>query len=72
MAIIIDMDMPKSCKECTFRVSDEYDYTNICAARETKPWGIDYTDKRAEWCPLQETAPVVHGRWILSTDMTYN
>lgn len=55
--IKIDMEMPKSCKECRFRISS---YISYCIAKEPVFRPIPFEEERAKlnnrpsWCPLQE------------------
>lgn len=75
--LIKNTTMPKNCIECPMQfggwcyvcppdIDERVAETVEEAVKQGKP----------DWCPLVEiegddVAPVVHGRWILSTDMTY-
>lgn len=57
----IDMEMPRSCKECKFR----HEYHGYCTLMAFVPAWMDEvwnsTDKRSEHCPLIEDTTVNNG-----------
>lgn len=61
MSVLIkDMEIPKSCNDCEFIQRGYPDWCDLsCRWRE-----IFNSFIRPDWCPLEETDIVKHGRWI--------
>ena len=54
MQIVIDMDMPKNCRECPLRQrSEKYIGENYCMGMLGKPIKSDIFTKRADFCPIK-------------------
>ena len=51
--INVDMNMPKTCRECRF-MYESADGIDRCAAMESHDHVNIYADSRDPWCPLQE------------------
>lgn len=60
MAVKIEMDMPKSCAKCRFRISSDIELSYCMARNPIFP--IPFEEERAKlnnrpsWCPLKECA----------------
>ena len=67
--IILDIDMPKNCWDCTLNVrcSECESYPDWCAAKgmeESKECEYGKDSGRPDWCPIVGEIPKEHGRLI--------
>lgn len=61
MSIVVNMDMPKSCKECF----EKCGIGNHCKAFSEEDWGLrDVSCVRARNCPIIRELPNGKGKWL--------
>lgn len=59
MAVIItDMDMPKSCSECSM-FDDRWDYPTCFITRKSSGYNFPILEKRMVFCPLKSTDEMI-------------